>query len=278
MPPMNPRPPLEHTYTPPAWPEPLSAEVHRPAAPGPHPGVLVVHGGSWSGRSPADMSRIARYLARRNMVAVNVGYRLAPRHRFPAPLNDLRQAMHWITANAARLDIDPERIGAFGYSAGAHLASLLALAPPDFPGQPGSAARIRAVVAGGLPADLTRWPQSPVIKRFLGVSFRSDPQLWVEASPLAHVDAGSPPFFLYHGGLDRLVEPDQSRRMHGRLTAAGACSELHEVPWHGHLSMFLLNRSALRRSAAFLARTLGGRRAADAGPGPANVVASGDTA
>lgn len=262
------QPPIERRiYTPADWAKPLAAAIHRPAGPGPHPAVLVVHGGSWSGRSPADMSRIARHLAARGMVAVNAAYRLAPDHPFPAPLNDLRQALTWMADQADDLGIDADRVGAFGYSAGAHLVSLLALTQPSR--GPGPAARLRAVVAGGIPADLTRWPQSPVVKRFLGVSFRADPQLWVEASPQAHVHAGSPPFFLYHGGLDRLVEPGQSRRFHQRLGAAGARSELHEVPWHGHLSMFLLNRSGLRRGAAFLAGALA------AGPPAADVVASG---
>ncbi len=246
---------IEHAlahYTPEHWPQRLMAEVHRPADARTAPGVLVVHGGSWSGRTPADMTRIARYLARRGFVAVNVGYRLAPAHLFPAALRDLRQALAWMATHADRLGMDPERIGAFGYSAGAHLASLLALVDAGTGEHP----RLRAVVAGGIPADLTRWPQSPVVKRFLGVSYRSDPQLWVEASPLAHVSAASPPFFLYHGGLDRLVEPDQSRRLHARLTAAGVRCELHEVQMHGHLSMFVLNRSARRRGADFLADVL----------------------
>ncbi|MDZ7669860.1 MAG: alpha/beta hydrolase [Gammaproteobacteria bacterium] len=248
------------TYTPPQWPVELEAVVYRPRDRQPMPAVLVVHGGSWSARAPSDMNRICRYLAARGYVAVNVAYRLAPQHLFPAALRDLEQALNWMVANAETLAIDPARIGAFGYSAGAHLAALLALtesaaAPRSRPARGYS---LRAVIAGGIPADLTKWPQSPVVRRFLGVSFRADPQLWVEASPIAHVSDTAPPFLLYHGGADRLVEADQSRRLHQRLAARGVRADLHIVPYHGHLSMFVLNRSALRRSTAFLADTLGG--------------------
>lgn len=245
-------------YTPPDWPQPLEAVVYRPQRPGPLPAVLVVHGGSWAGRSPADMARICRMLASRGLVAVNVAYRLAPEHLFPAQLRDLQQAVDWMTASAGELGIDPERLGAFGYSAGAHLVSLLALQETAAGRHRRSVrpATVQAVVAGGMPADLTAWPKSPAIKRFLGVSYRNDPQLWVEASPIAHVDASSPPFFLYHGGLDSLVEADQSRRMRQRLEAHGVHAELYTVPYHGHLSMFVLNRSAVRRAAAFLADRL----------------------
>jgi len=245
-------------YTPADWPQPLEAVVYRPQRPGALPAVLVVHGGSWAGRSPADMARICRALASRGFVAVNVAYRLAPEHLFPAQLRDLQQALDWMVSHAASLGIDPERLGAFGYSAGAHLVSLLALQESASGRHHRSArpATVKAVVAGGMPADLTAWPKSPAIKRFLGVSYRNDPQLWVEASPIAHVDASSPPFFLYHGGLDSLVEADQSRRMWQRLEAHGVHGELYTVPYHGHLSMFVLNRSAVRRATAFLAERL----------------------
>lgn len=247
------------TYTPPQWPAALEAWVYRPRHDQPLPAVLIVHGGSWAGRSPSDMERISRYLAARGFVAVNVAYRLAPQYLYPAPLRDLQQALDWMVANAAALGIDPDRIGAFGYSAGAHLVALLALTEAaTAPGsRPARGRSLRAVVAGGIPADLTAWPQSPVVKRFLGVSFRADPQLWVEASPLAHVSSSAPPFLLFHGGLDRLVEADQSRRLHRHLAAHGVSTDLHIAPWHGHLSMFLLGRSALRRSTAFLTAILG---------------------
>ncbi len=246
-------------YTPQDWPVELEAFVYRPKRPGKLPAVLVVHGGGWSRRSPADMHRICKTLATRGFVAVNVAYRLAPEHTYPAPVHDLRQALDWMVANADFLQIDPMRIGAFGYSAGAHLVGLLAVL--ETAGHPISGAtergtRLQAVVAGGIPADLTRWPKSTAVRQFLGASYKTDRARWIEASPVSHVTPHSPPFFLYHGGIDQLVEIDQAHALKSELDAAGVPAQLYTLPYHGHFSMFLLNRSAVHRAAEFLTDVL----------------------
>jgi acetyl esterase/lipase len=246
-------------YTPADWPEALQATVYRPRRTGLLPAVLVVHGGGWARRSPDDMARISKVLASKGFVAVNVAYRLAPSHLYPAPLHDLKQALDWMVENSTTLQIDPQRIGAFGYSAGAHLVSLLAVletgTDPNW-NTVERGHRLKAVVAGGIPADLTRWPNSPLVNQFLGSSKKASPDRWTEASPLAHITSSSPPFFLYHGGLDKLVEVEQAFSMKQKLDDAGVHAELFTVPYHGHLSMFLLNRSAVQRGAAFLTQML----------------------
>ena len=242
-------------YTPQGWPEALTATVYRPKRSGLMPAVLVVHGGGWARRSPNDMTRISKSLASRGFVAVNVAYRLAPEYLYPAPLQDLQQAMRWIVDNAEMLQVDPQRIGAFGYSAGAHLVSLLAVTDGQSPGH-ASDYRVKAVVAGGTPADLTRWPKSGLVKTFMGEPYADSPERWTEASPVTHVSPASPPFFLYHGGLDTLVEVEQALLLKEKLDAAGVHAELFTVPYHGHISMFILNRSAVRRGAAFLEQML----------------------
>ena len=112
------------------------------------------------------------------------------------------------------------------------------------------------MVAGGTPADLTRWPKSPIVQTFLGTAYRDDRDRWAAASPVTHVTPSSPPFFLYHGGFDRLVEVEQSHALKLRLDKAGVKTELYTVPYHGHVSMFLVNRSALRKGTSFLSRML----------------------
>ena len=92
----------------------------------PGPAVLVVHGGGWEGRSRADMTDTARELARHGFTTMNIDYRFAPQHQYPAQLHDLQRALDWLRQNHGELNIDPERIAGFGYSSGAHLVSLLA--------------------------------------------------------------------------------------------------------------------------------------------------------
>jgi acetyl esterase/lipase len=228
--------------------EPLRADVHRPPEPGPHPGVLLVHGGAWHGGRREEMHRIAMRLARRGYVAVSVDYRLAAAALYPAPLDDLQAALGWMRAEATTLALDPQRIAVWGYSAGAHLAALLALGRPE--------TRLRAVVAGGLPADLAGF-DNLVVRRFLGVARDEDPALWEEASPVRWVRPGAPPFFLYHGRRDRLVPPDQTRQMAEALAAAGVPHEVFARPG-GHIDTFLDDDALTVRALAFLDRWVPG--------------------
>jgi len=237
-------------YTPPGWPETLSADLYLPDTEGARPAVLTVHGGSWSGGSPAHMIAISRGLARRGFVVMNVAYRKAPEYLYPAPLDDLGQALRWLQANANELAVDTQRIGAFGYSAGAHLVTLLATrdnrdAPP-----------LSAVVAGGTPADLLRWPDSPIVTRFLGKPSREARDLWTEASPVTHVSKDDPPMYLYHGADDTLVEPTQTDALADALRRAGVHVEARQAPGMGHVATFLFDARSVAAGTAFLAREL----------------------
>ena len=107
----------DQRFSPPDWPQALYADVYIPdgnrAA---WPAVLVVHGGGWERRSREDMTRIARRLADRGFVAVNIDYRFAPEYRFPAQLHDVQVALGWMRDEAERLRIDPgphRRAGVF---------------------------------------------------------------------------------------------------------------------------------------------------------------------
>ena len=110
--------------------EPLLLDVFRPPARATaQPAVVLVHGGGmWTG-SRADMADPARQLAQAGYIAFAVDYRLVDvasgRHPWPAQLDDVQHAVRWVRANAARYGVDPERVGAYGWSAGGQLAALL---------------------------------------------------------------------------------------------------------------------------------------------------------
>lgn len=234
-------------YTPAGWPVTLRGDLYLPAGAGPHPVVLVVHGGSWrsGSRTAIDATRIARHLVRQGFAAFAVDYRLAPAHRYPAPLEDLAQAVAWLRARAATHGLAADAVAAWGYSAGGHLVAMLGT-------RDNAALGLRAVVAGGLPADLTRWPVSPPVRDFLGRHPGEDPALAAAASPVSHAGPGSAPFFLYHGARDRLVEPEQPRLLAQALAAHGVEVELDYLGGYGHVLAAVLPGRALARGVAFL--------------------------
>jgi acetyl esterase/lipase len=245
----------DRVYTPAGWPQVLHADVYVPEAAGALPAVLLVHGGGWQGGDRTHTELIAEKLARRGFVVVNATYRLAPASRFPAPVHDLQQALRWMRQHADELRLDPQRIGAWGYSAGAHLVSLLGLlAPGDALHDPD--VRVRAIVAGGVPSDLRKYRGGTLVPAFLGERWSKDSQLFRASSPVAYVRPDSPPVFLYHGGADRLVRPDQAVDFKAALDAAGVRNELYLMPGLGHVMANLLDGPAVQRGADFLEREL----------------------
>lgn len=254
-------------YTPESWPQTLNARIRRPAGAGPHPAVLLVHGGGWQRRSPDDMEGIAAYLAERGIVTVNVAYRFAPQYRFPAQLRDVQQAMHWIHANADRLEIDTQRIGALGYSSGAHLVTLLAMVAGqggDLDGGPQT--RPDAVVAGGTPSDLRKWKGGRLVEELLGGTRAEEPEAYRIASPVVHVHAAAPPVFLFHGNMDTLVTPDHAIDFHSALEEAGVETELYLLRMRGHVLTFLFWGSAMEEATRFFHQELGSESPPDEVP------------
>ncbi len=247
-------------FTPPEWPQPLRADVYMPRGEGPFPAVLLVHGGGWRRRDRSDMARLSERFAARGFVAVNTSYRFAPKFRFPAQLEDLRQALRWMHENAARHRLDPHRIGALGYSAGAHLVTLLATVSPgdELDGSPDDRTlRPRAVVGGGTPTDLRKFKGGRLVPEFLGATQQENPAVFALASPIVHVTPDDPPMFLYHGAWDALVPPSHAIDMKRALDAAGVRSELRIERGLGHMTTFALGRSAHEGAIAFLERELG---------------------
>ncbi|MFT4175041.1 MAG: alpha/beta hydrolase [Luteolibacter sp.] len=238
-------------YTPENWPTALRADVYRARSPSPAPAVLLIHGGAWRGGDGRWlMNGIARKLARRGYVVVNVTYRTVPGYRYPAPLDDMREAIRWMRERADLYGIDPDRIATFGYSAGGHLAAQVALNDPS------REARVRAIVAGGAPFDLTFYPGGDLLPAFLGSTKEEIPEVFLDASPLYHVGKNNPPIFIYHATRDRLVPPDHALRMQAAYARYGEKPKIHWLPARGHISGFFLSESTVDEAIDFLDRAL----------------------
>ncbi len=224
---------------------PLRLDVYEPEhADGLRPAVIVVHGGAWfqGDKSTYAFGLHDRWLAAQGYVVFDVQYRLSG--RWPAPLNDVKCAIRWVRANAARYDVDPGRIALVGRSAGAHLALMAAYTANDpaySPGCFGDSAdplgdAVQAVVASYAPSDLRLWPAESggAIAQLLGGLPDEIPALYANASPVSHVRPGLPPTLLIHGQRDRLVPPAHSELLANHLRAAGVKTVLLRIPWGRH--------------------------------------------
>jgi acetyl esterase/lipase len=231
--------------------EVLKLDVAAPTTGGPYPAVLMLHGGAWRMGDRADLSTAAINLtanrvtpsviagvAARGYVVASASYRLAPRHPFPAQIDDARSAVRFLRNNAKTHNIDPDRIAAGGFSAGAHLALLLALNPPPVADGDTSAA-VRCAVSYFGPTDLSLYAASPGLEDtymvpFLGKACKTDPTAYRVASPINFVSKAAPPVLLVHGTADFIVPIIHSERLLARLKGAGAVAELLTVPGAGH--------------------------------------------
>ncbi|MGJ8722961.1 MAG: alpha/beta hydrolase [Roseibacillus sp.] len=233
-------------YSPAAWPQEMKGDLYQPEVDMPAPGVLLIHGGGWTGGDKRhQMSAIARRLAKRGFVVFNATYRTTPEWQHPAQYEDLIQALKWMKAHAEELNLDSNRLATFGYSAGGHLSALVGL-QAEKEGIP-----IRAIVAGGAPSDLMI-TDSPLVEALLGGRRDEMPARFREASPINHITSKSPPVFLYHAPKDSLVWPKHAFAFDKKLTESGV---KHELVWTfgwGHISGFLLPGKAMGNAVAFL--------------------------
>ena len=218
--------------------EALQLDLAAPAAGGPYPAVVLFHGGAWRLGTRAQIGWVIEALAAQGYVVASASYRLAPKHQFPAQLDDVRAAVRFVRANAKTYNADPEKVAVGGFSAGAHLAMLAAFDPrPPAPDAPGLGARCVIDFFG--PTDLSLYGRSPGLEDgymvpFLGKACKTDPEVYRKASPVTFASKAVPPVLMVHGTADILVPIIHSERLLEKLTAAGATAELVTVPGTGH--------------------------------------------
>lgn len=221
----------------------LTMDLYRPEkAATPHPAVVYIHGGGWTSGDKSDGTGLLfrEELTRRGYIFASINYRLAPKYSFPAPIEDAKCAVRYLRANAAQFNLDPERIGVLGGSAGGQLAALLGAADEEkgwdvgeFPDQ---SSQVQAVVDMFGPSDLPLMfakSERPIFLEIFGATNGSDPIL-KKFSPVTYIDPGDPPFLLLHGEKDDAVPLEQSQVLYQALIHAGVPVELIVVKNAGH--------------------------------------------
>ncbi len=209
---------------------------------GPAPLLLFLHAGGWTGGSRAGGMgfEVQPILTAAGYTLASLDYRLAPKDKMPAMIEDVKCAVRSFRAHAAEWGIDPGRIGVIGASAGAHLAALMGTADEsagfDVGEYAGYSSRVQAVVDMAGPAILTDANTSyarELAEQVFGVTDFSDPRL-AAASPVTWVSADDPPFLIIHGDQDSTVPLEQSQALYKALLAAGVEARLIVVKDAGH--------------------------------------------
>jgi acetyl esterase len=215
----------------------LRLDAILPDGQGPHPALLVVHGGGWRSGDKRQFGRPAQMLAEAGFAVFSANYRLAPpggEWHYPAPVDDLRMAMLWIRAHAAEYGADATRVGALGGSAGGNLVLMLGTS-----GEPGRD-RADAVVSWSGPTDFRTLGGArgdAIAANYIGCTLAACPEIWDAASPLSHVDAGSAPSYIVNSDME-LTPLQQATDMAAALERAGVPVTLRVLPGNRHSQTF----------------------------------------
>lgn len=211
--------------------------------PRPLPVAIHVHGGGYTSGSRSTgfwFSDIANELLDRGYLVVSLDYRLAPAHKYPAQIEDVKCAVRRLRADADRYGLDPARVGVWGSSAGAQLVGLMGTTSghstfDDAGGFHDQSSEVQAVIALSAITDLTRTAElnDNYSAEFPSWPNPTSPEL-IEASPASHVSPDASPFLFIAGADDELVSPEQSQRMNDLLHADGVASSVVLVSHADH--------------------------------------------
>lgn len=213
------------------------------------PVIVGIHGGGWAAGSKANGQ--GSWLAAYGYAVAVINYRLSGEAIFPAQIEDCKAAVRWLRANARKYNLDPDRIGAIGHSAGGHLVSLLATTGDVREFDKGDnlefSSRIQAAVPLAGPTDFLQMdahaPKGAQLKhdapfspesRLIGGPIHQNKDKVARANPITYVTSDDPPFLIIHGTDDPVVPAHQAELLYEALKKAGVEAKLHLVEGAGH--------------------------------------------
>jgi acetyl esterase/lipase len=185
---------------------------------GPFPVIIFIHGGGWASGDKANGVIVSVLKAvKRGYAVASMNYRLSGEAKFPSQIYDVKGAIRFLRANAKKYNLNPDKIAAWGNSAGGHLAALAGtsggvLDVEDITmGNLEQSSKIQAVVDWYGPIDLAKMDKENSPERnLIGSPFSEVPDLAKKANPVTYISKDDPPFFIQHGNKDVAVLPEQS--------------------------------------------------------------------
>ena len=231
---------------------PLKMHVLRPKTlpKEPMPVIVFLHGGGWFEGHPNRGLAALAHFAGRGYLCASVEYRLSGEAKFPAQIEDVKEAVRFLRAKAKEFHLDPERVGVWGQSAGGHLAALLGTSGGvrELEGAGGwrkFSSRVQAVVNWNGPVDFLEpvqmkwWAErkSDAVIRLIGGEPEANREKALRATPATYASGDDPPFLIMHGDADEVVLPAQSESLYRALRSAGVDATLHVVKGAGHFGV-----------------------------------------
>jgi len=235
----------------------LRFDFVRPDVPGDLPLIVFLHGGGWISGDKEMYRDEAIAFADRGFACACPEYRLAPLNHFPDQIEDVQSFVQYARTHAAGLGVDPNRVYAFGNSAGGYLAAALGLWITPVQPNDGPSPQANRVVAVCPITDLTDPTDSnlPIamsfLEQYMGCRYDTDPDRWREASPIAHLSPLASPLLIAHGTEDDVVPFSQSVRFAAALDAADVPHETLWLPREGHSFTFAAWETIAARAVEF---------------------------
>lgn len=229
----------------------LVGDFYLPKGRAKAPVLVAVHGGGWQVGDRQFYRYWGLFLARAGYAVFSIDYRLGKSGAYPRAVYDTKAAIQFVRAKAADYNLDPDRIGIIGDSAGAHLAALVALAGDQFnsayrdDANVDVPAKVKAMVGFyGVYDMLAQWnhdlsarPRDLIAEKFLGVSPMENRRIYFDASPISYatLDRNALRVLLIHGTNDDIVDSEsQSGAFLTALTRAQFFARRIIVPGAGH--------------------------------------------
>lgn len=247
---------------------------------GPFPVILSIHGGAFKSGDKGD-GQVTPMLEglKRGYAVVSINYRLSGEEIWPAQINDVKAAVRWVRANAKQYKLKPDKIAAWGGSAGGHLSSMVGTSGnvkelEDLSqGNADQSSRVQAVVDWFGPTDFLKMdehakeskvinpqihsiPDSPE-SQLIGKNLADAPELVKAANPETYITKDDPPYFIQHGLVDPLVPYPQSVHFAEKLEKVIGKENvtLELIPGSGHGGPSFSTAENLNKVFAFLDKT-----------------------
>lgn len=235
-----------------------------------YPCVVWICGGAWIRLDRSAHLAYLTELARNGFVVASVEYRTTNEGPFPIQLTDVKAGIRYLKALSDRYNIDPDRFGVMGESAGGYLAAMAALAEDkvfDVGAFTEYSSKVEAACPWYPPSDVTSFPHPSVEEAaasmeslLLGKNVVQYQEEALQICPVSFVTKDAPPFLIIHGDNDHTVPFSQGEILHDKLEEAGADVKLLVLEGADHADMPFFQEELWQRIIAFFKDKLGEAR------------------